>query len=392
MAASVARAWDLVKLVRRGGPAICNVAVTNSCNATCEFCNFAHDKNKVGTLRWIDADRFADALDILHARDIRYINFFGGETLLHPRLPELIATAIEKDMVAVVITNGWLLPRRLDELARAGLRTICISIDSAKMAEHEANRGLKGLGRRIAEANARMPALGMRAFAQVTISRLVSDYRALVPMLRELGFSALTFSYPQNTALGSTTLAWSSESKLVNFAADELVNAFDAADSLRALFPVNNPSASIRDMQRHLRGEPEHFECYAGYKSFYMDWNYDIWRCDRWAKPMCSVWDFPTTPFVRDGCKACIADCYRDSSTMLHFAVSIGDACDHFAKGEIVAALQRIADRRNFESLAAVAANVKVLSHRGKTGPSTPAPEMKPAGAAEPQISSPSRR
>jgi len=32
------------------------------------------------------------------------------------------------------------------------------------------------------------------------------------------------------------------------------------------------------------------------------------------------------TPLVRDGCTACMADCYRDSSVMLHAAVSLGDA------------------------------------------------------------------
>ncbi len=134
MTALWARAWDMAKLIRRGGPAICNIAVTNACNATCEFCNFAHDKGKVGTLRWIDAERFADALDILHARGIRYINFFGGETLLHPRLPDLVAMATQKGMGAIVITNGWLLAARLDELAAAGLRTVAVSIDSAHMA------------------------------------------------------------------------------------------------------------------------------------------------------------------------------------------------------------------------------------------------------------------
>jgi MoaA/NifB/PqqE/SkfB family radical SAM enzyme len=369
VAASLAHIWELAKLVRRGGPAICNVAVTNSCNATCEFCNFAHDKGKVGKLRWIDPGRFRNALDILHARHIRYINFFGGETLLHPRIPDLVAMAAEKGMGPVVITNGWLLPKRLEELAQAGLRTVVISIDSACMDEHEANRGLKGLGRRIAGANARMPALGMQPFAQVTMSHLVSDYDALIPMLRGLGFVALTFSYPQNTALGSTTLAWSSESKLVNFTNDELESAFEAADALRDKFPVNNPRASMQDMRRHLRGAQEHFECYGGYKSFYMDWNYDIWRCDRWSEPMCSVWEFGKTPDIRDGCKACIADCYRDSSVMLHFAVSLGDACDQFARGEILTALKTIADKRNFESLDAIISNAKVLAHRGRVGP-----------------------
>jgi hypothetical protein len=65
---------------------------------------------------------------------------------------------------------------------------------------------------------------------------------------------------------------------------------------MRSLFRVNNPRASVAGMKRHLRGEPERFVCYGGYKSFNMDWNYDIWRCDAWDKRMCSVWEFADTP------------------------------------------------------------------------------------------------
>ena len=83
---------------------------------------------------------------------------------------------------------------------------------------------------------------------------------------------------------------------------------------------------------------------------------------------MCSVWDFANTPFVRDGCTACISDCYRDSSVMLHFAVSLGDALDHVRNGQLEAALRVLADRRNLQSLGAVAANSSVLSRLAKLG------------------------
>jgi MoaA/NifB/PqqE/SkfB family radical SAM enzyme len=319
-------------------------------------------------LRWIDADQFDRALDILHRRDIRYVSFFGGETLLHPRLPEMISMVVTRNMGPAVITNGWLLPARLEQLAKAGLKTVYISIDSARMDEHELNRGLKGLGERVRAATARMPALGMTPLAQITMNKLISDYHALVPMLRDLGFAAVAFSYPQKAKLGSTTLAWSSNSALVNFTDPELIHAFEAVDDLRGEFPVNNPRASVADMKRHLHGEPEQFVCYGGYKSFYMDWNYDIWRCDAWNKRMCSVWDFAETPFIRDGCTACIADCYRDSSVMLHFAVSLGDAFEQVGKGRVLAALKVLGDRRNANSLAAVAENAGILSRLAKVG------------------------
>jgi hypothetical protein len=189
-----------------------------------------------------------------------------------------------------------------------------------------------------------------------------------VPLLRDLGFSAVTFSYTQRARLGSSSLAWSSDSKLVNFSDVELANEFDEIDHLRKLFPVNNPSASIADMKRHLRREPERFVCYGGYKSFYMDWNFDIWRCDAWGEPMCSVWEFENTPLIRDGCTGCIADCYRDSSVMLHFAVSLGDAMDRLAEGRVIAAFKLLATRRNLESILAVAENAPVLSHLARVG------------------------
>jgi MoaA/NifB/PqqE/SkfB family radical SAM enzyme len=368
MTTIASRVWDMLHLIRHGGPALCNIAVTNSCNATCDFCNFANGKVGRTDLRWIDADQFEGALEILHSRGIRYVSFFGGEPLLYPRLPDMIAMSVAKGMGPALITNGWLLSSRLDQLAAAGLKTVYVSIDAPTLADHEANRGLKGLGDRIRSATSRMPSLGMAPLAQVTMSKLIGDYHALVPLLHELGFEAVAFSYPQRMRLGSSSLAWSADSDLMKFTDPELVQAFEAVDDLRKTFRVNNPSASIADMKRHLQHEPEHFVCYGGYKSFYMDWNFDIWRCDAWRERMCSVWDFAETGLVRDGCTACIADCYRDSSVMLHFAVSLGDAFDSLSQGRIPAALKAILDSRNLESLGAIAENAPVLLRLAKLG------------------------
>ena len=68
MTSIASKACDMLRLIRRGGPALCNIAVTNSCNAACDFCNFARGKVASRDLRWIDADQFGRALDILHKR------------------------------------------------------------------------------------------------------------------------------------------------------------------------------------------------------------------------------------------------------------------------------------------------------------------------------------
>jgi MoaA/NifB/PqqE/SkfB family radical SAM enzyme len=361
--------WDMARLISRGGPALCNIAVTNACNAACRFCNFSRDKIRPSQWRWIDAGQFARALDILYRRDVRYVALFGGEPLLHPRLADLVAMAVERGMGTALITNGWQLPAQLDRLHAAGLRLVFISIDSHALADHEAHRGLKGLSARIRESIARMRELKMDALASVTMSRLVGDYRRLAPLLAELGFRAVTFSYPQRLPHGSTSLIWSDDCDLMDFDEGELVRAFEAIDDLRELFPVTNPRASIADMKRHLRGEPEHFGCYGGYKSFYMDWNYDVWRCESWDRRLCAVWDFERAALVRDGCTACIADCYRDSSVMLQFAVALGDSLEQLGHGHAWMALKALAQKRNLTSLGAIAANARLMPRLAARGP-----------------------
>ena len=347
---------DLLRLVPRGGPAICNVSVTNACNATCDFCNFAHDKGFVTHRKWLDADRFAAALSLLRERaGVRFVTFMGGEPLLHPRIVEMAQAAADMGVQPTLVTNGWLLPGKLDALAETGITTLFISIDAAEPAVHERNRGLRGVCERIRGANARAAERGIMPIASVAMSRLVTDYTALAGFLRELGFAAVTFSYPRKAPLGSSSLVWSEDSDLMDLSPAELLAAFDAVDEVRRIIPVQNPRASIADVRRRLRGEAERFHCLAGYKYFYLDWNYDLWRCENWREPLCPVWEFEPGKAVRDGCQACTTDCYRDASVMLHFAVALGDAFARLSEGRLAAAAAALADRRNTTSLGAVA-------------------------------------
>src|SRR5947209_18908905 len=88
---------DTLHLVRQGGPALCNIAITNSCNATCDFCNFANGKIARQNLRWIDVTQLDSALDILHRRGIRYVSFSVVAAVLQPT---------DRDMIELAWMNG----------------------------------------------------------------------------------------------------------------------------------------------------------------------------------------------------------------------------------------------------------------------------------------------
>jgi MoaA/NifB/PqqE/SkfB family radical SAM enzyme len=367
MAATRSGIMDLLRLVPQGGPAVLNASVTNLCNATCDFCNFAHDKGFVTDRRSMDADRFAEALGHMRAHgNVRFVTFVGGEPLLHKRFAEMAQTASEMGVQPTMVTNGWLLPKQLDRLKDTGMSTMFVSIDSEDAGEHEKNRGLKGVCERIRESNTRMRAMNITPIASVAMTRLVRDYRALGHFLKELGFAAVTFSYPRKAALGSSSLVYSEDSALVDMSVPELIAAFDGVEETRAVLPVFNPKEGIADMRRRLTGQGERYICHAGYKYFYLDWNYDLWRCEDWRQPICQVFDYSADKAIRDGCQACTTDCYRDASIMLHFSVALGDSFARLREGKIGAALGALADRRNLGSMSAVIGHGKRI--RGLMG------------------------
>jgi MoaA/NifB/PqqE/SkfB family radical SAM enzyme len=306
-------------------PGACDVSVTNACNAACDFCSFARNKGVVTDRRWIDRRELARALPILYQRGVRYLNFQGGEPLLHRDIEGLVADAKAAGLRPALITNGWLLPQKIEKLAEAGLNTLLVSLDSHSIEQHERNRGLRGLGERMRQGVAASRRHRIPALASITVSRLVS-YQALAPTLRELGFDAVTFCYPRRERLGSSSLIYDEASPLIAMEEAELIRALDAIDKLRRKFPVLNSHASLEDIKRHVRGEEELFACVGGYKYFYLDWHLNIWRCEAWTEPLGSVFDFAQIADRRDRCTACATACYRDTSVLMHAGIAATDA------------------------------------------------------------------
>jgi MoaA/NifB/PqqE/SkfB family radical SAM enzyme len=331
-------------------PAVCDVSVTNVCNAACDFCGFARDKTLAGPARYVDANAFARALPILHRRGIRYITLQGGEPLVHPDIVRLVSATAAADISCAVITNGWFLPRYIEPLAAAGLSRLIVSIDSADLAEHERNRGLEGLERRLAEGIAQARGFGLPVKASVTVNRLVR-YDELPDTLQHLGFDCVSFSYPRREPFGSTSLVYGGESDLVDLGQDELLAALDAIGRLRKRFPVLNPRASLAELARYVRGEPQAIPCIGGHKYFYLDWNLDIWRCEAWSEPMGSVFELDHIPDHREPCNACMMACYRNASILMHGAIAATDAARALAAGQIGSAVSSLFRRSVAQSL-----------------------------------------
>jgi MoaA/NifB/PqqE/SkfB family radical SAM enzyme len=310
--------------------------------------------------RFVTLEQAKEAAEILYRNGIYFMIYVGGEPLLHPQIDEMIAHAASIGMAPMIVTNAGLLTvERVRKLAEAGVVSVIISIDAVEVGKHEENRGLKGVCERIRQANQEFKKYNIGTTASVTMSRLIDDYQALPNFLKSLGFDSVTFSYPLTT-LASSYLGYA-ESNLVDYTPAELDQRFEAVKALKKAFHVVNPTASIEDMQRHLKGEPEKFGCLGGWKFFYLDWELNLFRCHNWSKPLCHVTEFDGSQRVRDNCTACMMDCYRDSSVMQHIAVSVSDGVKSWQAGKINQAFQDWFNEKNWLSLKSVMEEAKWL-------------------------------
>lgn len=135
-----------------------DVALTYGCNLTCVHCSASdlihRDK------QYLTKDDYRRFVDQAMAYGTLVFHFTGGEPLLRKDLFDLIPVFKPLWNMLSLQTNGTLLTQGMvDRLHDAGIRSICISLDSADPAEHDQFRdkigsfsaALAGLDRAIAK-------------------------------------------------------------------------------------------------------------------------------------------------------------------------------------------------------------------------------------------------
>src|SRR5207247_8453425 len=229
------------EVLNHGGPGYLQFAITNNCNAKCDFCGFAVDRFDPKQRRSVTLQEARDVIDICVRNHIGYLLFVGGEPLVHKELRAMTRYAAERGIHPMVCTNGSLwTEQNMRDLAGDGLSSVSMSIDSHDVTRHEKNRGLPEVCRKIKRANEVFAELGIQTTASVTASKLIDDYEQLPAFLAGLGFKSCTFSYPL-TALNSSYLSFS-DSNLVSYTPEELFQVFEKIKAMKrhSGYPVVN--------------------------------------------------------------------------------------------------------------------------------------------------------
>ncbi|MCL2183974.1 MAG: radical SAM protein [Chitinispirillia bacterium] len=122
-------------------PFLLHYYLTNRCNARCGFCDIWRERPKADAAAGDVIGNLAQA----RRAGCKFVDFTGGEPLLHQSLPEFLSSAKKLGYLTSVTTNCLLFEERAEELA--GLVDLLhFSIDADDPALHNKIRGCDSYG------------------------------------------------------------------------------------------------------------------------------------------------------------------------------------------------------------------------------------------------------
>lgn len=117
-------------------PILCNYYITTRCNAKCSFCDIYRKKKIDANLLQIETNLYD-----LKRLGITFIDFTGGEPLLHSDLPKILAKAKTMGFRTTITTNCILYPKMAKEIIGL-IDLLHFSLDSINPSVHNKIRGV----------------------------------------------------------------------------------------------------------------------------------------------------------------------------------------------------------------------------------------------------------
>lgn len=123
------------------------IRVTENCNASCFMCGFANAKKQL----YVSKTEITKIVDESVKAGIKLIRFTGGEPLLHPDIGWIIKKIKDKGIKTSLISNGFLLPKKYQQLLDMGLDQLILSLDGSTSEIHDKLRNLPGVFENLTE-------------------------------------------------------------------------------------------------------------------------------------------------------------------------------------------------------------------------------------------------
>jgi hypothetical protein len=117
--------------VHRYTPQIASVMITKRCNLDCAYCNAGNLINQKG-MKWRESEATLEKIQRIFSNPLfgncLVVDLLGGEPLLVDELEDIVAYLANRGHIVIMATNGLTLIKRIDDLARAGISRINVSL------------------------------------------------------------------------------------------------------------------------------------------------------------------------------------------------------------------------------------------------------------------------
>ncbi len=261
---------------RLGGearPFFVQYSLLNGCNASCVYCNSPYREDP----QLSTAEHRRILSEFARLGTVR-IKFLGGEPLLRNDIGELIAEVRRLGMRSAMVTNGFLIPEKMEMVRQ--LDELVISLDGNEEA-HDRQRG-RGTWRRVMRAVEACAAEELDFFLTAVVTReSAGDVDWLLETARRFGVM-VNFQIPQfnEEMYGKDARAWMPSPEAIRAILVKIIAAKEAgAPVLFTARSYRHTHGWVDFSQERVERPGELSPCTAGRYFLQMEPNGDIYPC-----------------------------------------------------------------------------------------------------------------
>jgi MoaA/NifB/PqqE/SkfB family radical SAM enzyme len=271
----------------------------------------------------IDTKKALKTISHLSNLGVRFITLTGGEPLLHKDFDKIVAKCTEENIISSILNADARLftEERMDALKKAKVDYVAISIDHHTNKVEYESRKIPKLLDHISKAVKGLKKRGIKTLASVLISNFNhKSLRKLCEKCKEIGFDNIAINYPEFSESPVYTLGGDA----INLSKNEVIKALEEIKILKKDFKIVNPTVSLDNIITYLKGEKPPYMCLGGYRTLFVDWNFNVYPCMHLPNHMGDVLKLKKKDFKKIPCNQCNMSWYRDFSVYFQGFHSLG--------------------------------------------------------------------
>jgi MoaA/NifB/PqqE/SkfB family radical SAM enzyme len=237
------------------GPSHAQIGITNACPQKCDYC---YNKKRTGVP--LDTEEIIKAISDVKNMGVFWLGLTGGEPLLNKDIVAIIQSASDECAVKLFTTGCGLTRNLAEDMKRAGLYSVCVSLDNWKADVHDKGRNYEGAYDTALQAVGIFKNAGIHTGVSAVLSREIIKNGDVETFLSFL--DGLTIHE-----------AWLSEAKpsVEAYWKDDMVITSGEKALLNGIQEKRNKKHGMTiNYLGHFEDE-EHFGCNAGHKMIYID-------------------------------------------------------------------------------------------------------------------------